>query len=150
MRPGVENGDGGPDEYPRAGPAAPEFEAEALRLRLSLSSTVLVDAVLTPEGRQRLATAVATYVLTLDESLAGHGAAPAAGRGDGLTPRYHDAEAGQVTLHGRGSLQALTAALAHAEGSELRFRSNITLEGLGAWEEHGWVGRKGAHRHGDV
>jgi uncharacterized protein YcbX len=32
--------------------------------------------------------------------------------------------------------------LAHAEDSELRFRSNIALEGLGAWEEHRWVGRK--------
>ena len=46
-----------------------------------------------------------------------------------------------MTLHGRGSLHALTAALAHTEeGSERRFRSNVALEGLGAWEEHRWVG----------
>jgi hypothetical protein len=32
--------------------------------------------------------------------------------------------------------------VANAAGSELRFRSNIALEGLGAWEEHSWVGRK--------
>jgi uncharacterized protein YcbX len=32
--------------------------------------------------------------------------------------------------------------LAHAECSEQRFRSNIALEGLGAWEELRWVGRK--------
>jgi len=36
-----------------------KFKAEALRLRLSFGSTVLADEVLTPEGRQRLATAVA-------------------------------------------------------------------------------------------
>src|ERR671924_1382102 len=120
------------------------FDAKALRLRLSLASTVFVDAVLNPEGKQRLATAVAAYVLTLDENpLAGHPERlPLRVIGDGLTPRYHDAEAGQVTLHGRGSLHALTAALAHAEDSERRFRSNIALEGLGAWEEHSWVGRK--------
>jgi uncharacterized protein YcbX len=121
------------------------FEAEALRLRLSLASTVLADEVLTPEGRQRLATAVAAYVLTLDENpLSGHPERlPLRVIGDGLTPRYHDAEAGQVTLHGRGSLHALTAALAHAEeGSERRFRSNIALEGLDAWEEQRWVGHK--------
>jgi uncharacterized protein YcbX len=121
------------------------FEAEARRLRLCVASTVLVDEVLNPEGRQRLATAVAEYVLTLDENpLAGHPERlPLRVIGDGLTPRYHDAEAGQVTLHGRGSLHALTAALAHAEeGSERRFRSNIALEGLGAWEEQSWVGRK--------
>ncbi|HEY7489762.1 MAG TPA: MOSC N-terminal beta barrel domain-containing protein [Candidatus Tectomicrobia bacterium] len=120
------------------------FEAAALRLRLSCASTVLVDAVLNQAGRQRLATAVAEYVLRLDENpLAGHPERlPLRVIGDGITPRYHDAEAGQVTLHGRGSLQALTAALANAEASELRFRSNIALEGLGAWEEHSWVGRK--------
>lgn len=121
-----------------------KFEEEALRLRISLASTVLVDEVLNNEGRKRLATAVADYVLTLDENpLAGHPERlPLRVIGDGITPRYHDAEAGQVTLHGRGSLQVLTAALANAEGSELRFRSNIALEGLGAWEEHSWVGRK--------
>ena len=120
------------------------FEEEARRLRLSFASTVFVDAVLNQEGRQRLATAVAAYVLTLDENpLAGHPERlPLRVIGDGITPRYHDAEAGQVTLHGRGSLHALTAALRHAEGSERRFRSNIALEGLGAWEELRWVGRK--------
>jgi len=126
------------------------FEEEALRLRLSFASTILADEVLNTEGRKRLATAVADYVLTLDEHpLSGHPERlPLRVIGDGITPRYHDAEAGQVTLHGRGSLQALTAALVNAEDSELRFRSNIALEGLGAWEEHSWVGC--AHRHGCV
>jgi len=113
------------------------FEEAALRLHLSFASTVFVDTVLNQDGRQQLATAVAAYVLTLAENpLAGHPERlPLRVIGDGLTPRYHDAEAGQVTLHGRGSLHALTAALAHAEDCELRFRSNIALEGLGAWEE---------------
>src|SRR5262245_43535267 len=104
-----------------------KFEAEARRLCLSLASTVLVDAVLNQEGRKRLAAAVAEYVLTLDENpLAGHPERlPLRVIGDGLTPRYHDAEAGQVTLHGRGSLHALTAALANTAVSEQRFRSNI-------------------------
>ena len=111
------------------------FEQEARRVRLSFARTVFVDEVLTEEGRQRLATAVAAYVLTLAENpLAGHPERlPLRVIGDGLTPRYHDAEAGQVTLHGRGSLHALTAALAHAAVSERRFRSNIALEGLDAW-----------------
>src|SRR5215470_14688151 len=120
------------------------FEQEARRVRLSCASTVLVDEVLTEEGRQRLATTVAEYVLTLAENpLAGHPERlPLRVIGDGITPRYHDAEAGQVTLHGRGSLHALMAALAHADGSERRFRSNIALGGLGAWEELRWVGRR--------
>ena len=120
------------------------FEEEALRLRISLASTVLVDEVLNNEGRKRIAAAVADYVLKLDENpLSGHPERlPLRVVGDGITPRYHDAEAGQVTLHGRGSLQVLTAAFTNAEVSEVRFRSNIAVEGLGAWEEQSWVGRK--------
>ena len=120
------------------------FEEEALRLRISLASTVLVDEVLNNEGRKRIAAAVADYVLKLDESpLYGHPERlPLRVVGDGLTPRYHDDPAGRVTLHGRGRLHALAAAFRDAEVSELRFRSNIAVEGLGAWEEQSWVGRK--------
>jgi hypothetical protein len=82
-------------------------------------------------------------VLQLDENpLSGHPERlPLRVVGDGQTPRYHDDVAGRVTLHGRGSLQALEAALG-TEVSELRFRSNIAVDGLDAWEEQRWVGRK--------
>ena len=61
--------------------------------------------------------------------------------GDGDTPRYHDEEPGRVTLHARESLRSLENALGK-DVSELRFRSNIAIEGLAAWEEQSWVGRK--------
>jgi uncharacterized protein YcbX len=119
------------------------FDEAALRLQISLGSTELVDEELNSEGRQRIAAILANYVLRLDEN-------PLTGRperlplrviGDGRTPRYHDEEAGRITLHGRESLRALQAALG-TEVSELRFRSNIAVAGLAAWEEQGWVGRK--------
>ena len=44
-------------------------------------------------------------------------------------------------MHGRGSLQALEAAVGQ-EVSELRFRSNIAVDGLSACEEQNWVGQK--------
>jgi uncharacterized protein YcbX len=119
------------------------FDEKALRLRISLGTTELVDEELNPEGRQRIAAVLADYVLRLDEN-------PLMGRperlplrliGDGRTPRYHDEEAGRTTLHGRGSIQALQAALG-TEVSELRFRSNISVDGLRAWEEQDWVGRR--------
>ncbi len=120
------------------------FEEEALRLRISLGGSVLVNEVLNNEGRKRIAGAVADYVLKLDENpLSGHPERlPLRVVGNGITPRYHDAEAGQVTLHGRGSLHALAATFRDAEVSELRFRSNIAVDRLGAWEEQSWVGRK--------
>lgn len=119
------------------------FEEKTLRLCISLENTLFVDEVLTSEGRKRIATALADYVLRLDENpLAGHPERlPLRVIGDGFAPRYHDEEPGWVTLHGRGSLHALAAALG-TEVSELRFRSNISVEGLGAWEEQSWVGRK--------
>ncbi|MCZ6577723.1 MAG: MOSC domain-containing protein [Gammaproteobacteria bacterium] len=120
------------------------FEEKALRLCIRLGDAVLVDEPLDHEGRKRIAAAVEEYVLTLDENpLCGHPERlPLRVVGDGITPRYHDAEAGQITLHGRGSLQALTAAFENVEVSELRFRSNIAVEGPGAWEEQSWVGRR--------
>ncbi|HXV79106.1 MAG TPA: MOSC domain-containing protein, partial [Candidatus Binatia bacterium] len=118
------------------------FDAKALRLRLSFENAVLADEVLTPAGRQRIGAALADYVLKLDENpLADHPERlPLRVVGDGHTPRYHDEEAGEVTLHGRGSLQSLEAALGK-DVSELRFRSNIAVDGLTAWEEQSWVGR---------
>lgn len=120
------------------------FDVNALRLTISLDGKTLVDEVVNDDGRERVAAAVADYVLRLDENpLRGHPERlPLRLIGDGVTPRYTDAEAGQVTLHGRASLRELAAALGGVEVSELRFRSNIALDGLEAWEEQGWVGRK--------
>ena len=119
------------------------FEETTFRLRISLETTALVDGVLNPEGRKRIADGLADYVLKLDENpLSGHPERlPLRVIGDGLAPRYHDDEVGRVTLHGRGSLQALAVALG-TEVSELRFRSNIAIDGLAAWEEQSWVGRQ--------
>jgi len=119
------------------------FDEQALRLHISLGTTVLVDAVMNPEGRKRIAAGLADYVLKLEENpLSNHPERlPLRVIGDGFVPRYHDEEAGRVTLHGRGSLDALAAALGTAV-SEVRFRSNIAVDGLGAWEEQRWVGRK--------
>lgn len=119
------------------------FEEKTLRLCISLENALLVDEVLTPEGRKRIAAVLTDYVLKLDENpLSGHPERlPLRVIGDGIAPRYQDEAAGRVTLHSRGSLYALAEALG-TEVSELRFRSNIAVEGLGAWEEQSWVGRK--------
>jgi uncharacterized protein YcbX len=120
-----------------------KFDEKAFRLRVNFGTAPLVDETLDPEGRSRIGAALADYVLKLDENpLRDHPERlPLRVIGDGYSPRYHDEPEGRVTLHGRGSLQALQTALGN-EVSELRFRSNIAVEGLVAWEEQGWVGRK--------
>jgi uncharacterized protein YcbX len=119
------------------------FDVTTLRLRISLGAEELVDEALNQQGRQRIASALADYVLALDENPLTHHRErlPLRVVGDGHSPRYHDEPPGRVTLHGRRSLQSLEAALGQ-NVSELRFRSNIAVDGLAAWEEQSWVGRK--------
>ena len=69
--------------------------------------------------------------------------------GDGITTRYQDREPGYTTLHGRGSLAAIAAAVNEAPHlTEKRFRSNIAVEDLEPWEEQSWIGR--SLRIGDI
>jgi uncharacterized protein YcbX len=120
-----------------------KFNHETLRLRIQLAGKVLLDEVLDGVGRRRLASTIEQYVLGLEEN-------PIASRmdrlplrvvGDGITPRYQDREPGYTTLHGRGSLAALAAAVTEApELAESRFRSNIAVDGLDTWEEQSWIG----------
>jgi uncharacterized protein YcbX len=113
------------------------YDHAAKRLRIGDT-----EASLDAEGRRRLSAALESYVLSLPENpLSAHpGRLPIRLVGDGTTPRYQDSAKDFVTLHGRASLAALAAATA-PDVSELRFRSNIAVEGLPAWEELAWEGR---------
>ena len=128
-----------------------EFDHESLRLSVRRSGDVLFDDVLDVDGRARFAATLERYVLGLEENpISSHpDRLPLRVVGDGRTSRYQDREPGYVTLHGRGSLAALSTVVAEApEVTERRFRSNIAVDGPGAWEEQGWVG--GSLRVGDT
>lgn len=105
-----------------------------------MEGAVLVNEALDEKGRKKIAAAIENYVLKLDENpLSSHpDRLPLRLVGNGLTPRYQDNEAGQITLHSSASL----AAVGDNDLSELRFRSNIVIDGLAAWAEQSWVGRK--------
>jgi uncharacterized protein YcbX len=120
------------------------FDHRALRLRISHGGAVLADAPLDDAGRKRLSAALQNYVLALAENpLAGHPERlPLKLVGDGSTPRYHDNEGGQATLHSRESLAAVAAAAADPDLSEIRFRSNIAIAGVAAWAEQEWMGQR--------
>ena len=122
----------------------------ARRLRIELDGELLADDALDGAGRRRIEAAVERYVLALTENplLEHPERRPLRLIGDGITPRYQDSEQGQVTLHSRESLAAVGAALHDAALDETRFRSNIAIEGVKAWEEQDWIGRR--VRIGDV
>lgn len=119
------------------------FDRETLRLRIGLQGQVLVDEALHDAGRRRIAAVIGAYVLELDENPLSSqpDRLPLRVVGDGVTPRFQDAEAGYVTLHGRKSLAAVATAAGAPDLSEHRFRSNIAVDGLDAWEEQDWIGR---------
>ena len=128
-----------------------KFDHETLRLRIRLSDEVLFDEVLNAAGRRRFAATIEQYVLGLEENPISSRMArlPLRVVGDGITPRYQDREPGYTTLHGRRSLATVAAAVAETpEVTEHRFRSNIAVDGLDAWEEQSWVGHE--LRIGDV
>ncbi len=123
---------------------AVEFDHRALRLRISHDGTALADEDLGQDGRKRLCAALERYVEGLTENpLSGHRERlPLRLVGDGVTPRYQDNVEGQATLHSRESLAAVAAAIGDPALDEVRFRSNIVIEGVKAWEEHDWFGRR--------
>jgi len=120
------------------------FDADTRHLRIALGNEVLADENIDGEGRRRLAAAVERFVLAQPNNpLAGHPErAPLELIGNGVTPRYQDSERGEITLHSRASLAAAAEAAGDTGLSELRFRSNIAIEDIEAWEELAWIGRR--------
>ncbi|HYD55826.1 MAG TPA: MOSC N-terminal beta barrel domain-containing protein [Burkholderiales bacterium] len=118
-----------------------------LDLKLSNGKLRIADLVeddLSAEGRKRIAAALQEYVLDLDVNpLADHPERlPIRLVGDGVTPRYQDRNTDELTLHGRASLAAAAASAGTPELDEVRFRSNVAVEGLDAWAEQRWDGKR--------
>ena len=126
------------------------FDERSRRLSIRHGDALLADESIDGAGREKLAAAIERYMLALpDNPLAGHHERlPLQLVGDGVTPRYQDSEKGQVTLHSRETVAALGHALGDPALDEVRFRSNIAIEGVEAWTENTWVGRR--LRIGDV
>lgn len=118
------------------------YDHRTRRLRIDANGALLAEAVLDAAGRAQIAAALQDHVLKLNlNPLGGHPERmPLRLIGDGVTPRHQDNEAGQITLHGRASLAAVGAAAGDPNLSELRFRSNIAIEGAAAWDEQSWIG----------
>lgn len=121
-----------------------EFDQQLQRLKISHEKQILAEADLSEAGRQRLVDAVTGYVLSLEENplKSQPTRLPLKLVGDGVTPSYQDNAKGMVTLHSRESLASAALAFNAEPLDEARFRHNIVIEGVTAWEEQSWVGRK--------
>jgi len=120
------------------------FDHAAQRLHIEHDDAVVFDGAMDESGRKQLAAVIGEYVRGLEVNPIGDRTdrLPLRVVGDG-TPRYQDREPGYVTLHGKSSVAAVAAHVGEAHDLvERRFRSNIAVDGLGAWAEQDFVGRR--------
>lgn len=94
------------------------------------------------EDRLDLCEALGEFVSSLDVNpLVGHPErVPLKLLGDGREGVFHDNAAGSLTLYSAESLKALESHM----GTEIdgrRFRANVVIDGIDAWEELAWSGR---------
>ncbi|WP_226533773.1 MOSC domain-containing protein [Microbacterium paraoxydans] len=117
------------------------YDDETRRLRIEHAGTMLVEAGLDDDGRRELTAAVTEFVLATPEGrgLRRPGRLPLALVGDGETSRFQDRPRGYVSVHGRGSIDALGEAL-EMTVDDRRFRSNVVIEDAAPWSELEWTG----------
>jgi hypothetical protein len=129
-------------DTPSIGPLTLTFDDDTQRVRLGQGRDVVLDVGLDEGGRRVLCDYVTNVLLEGPQAdrLREPGRLPLALVGDGHTPQFQDRPRGFVSVHGRGSLLALSEAVG-ADLDERRFRSNIAVDGLDAWDELTWAGR---------
>lgn len=127
---------------PGLGLLGASLDSGGSRLSVTRGGETLVEAALDEAGREQIAAAVGRYIATLDEN-------PLRDRpertplrlvGDPTTPSLADHTSRHISVIARASIEALAEAM-DAEVDERRFRGNVLLEGVDAWDEFGWVGR---------
>ncbi|MCX8276832.1 MAG: MOSC domain-containing protein [Dehalococcoidia bacterium] len=120
-----------------------DFNDESRVLTLNHVGGILASGSIdSSEDRTRLSKILAEFVTDLKiNPLAGHPErVPLNLIGDGRQGLFHDFEDGGVTLFSAESLKALESQMGTAVDGR-RFRTNVIIEGVEAWEELGWTGQ---------
>lgn len=120
-----------------------QFDQNRLTLDIRGPGGFAVAGDLSEAGRRKLSAAVAEFVRETAEGkrLARAGRLPLHLIGDGVRARFQDRARGYVTLHNRASLRQLEAAV-EVELDEVRFRSNIAVDGWEPWQEDELLGQR--------
>ncbi|MBW4489330.1 MAG: MOSC domain-containing protein [Trichocoleus desertorum ATA4-8-CV12] len=103
---------------------------------------LLAEATNTPLGRDRISAFFTGYLAALQPTATARHPEKAPLRlvGDGNSTRYPDRDPVHISLISQASLEDLSQKLGH-EVDPRRFRPNILLTGIPAWEELSWVGK---------
>lgn len=103
---------------------------------------LLAEATNTPLGRDRIGAFFTGYLAALQPTATARHPKKAPLRlvGNGHSTRYPDRNPVHISLINQASLEDLGQRLGHAIDAR-RFRPNILLQGIPAWEELNWVGK---------
>lgn len=135
-------------DFPALAALRTRYDDTSRRVTIEHDGTVLVESTLDAEGRSELSAALTDFVLATPDGrrLRRPGRLPLVLVGDGETSRFQDRPRGYVSVHSRGSVDALGDALGMSI-DDRRFRSNVVVDGIDAWSELDWSGEV---RIGDV
>lgn len=124
------------------------FDPATQRVCITHDDALLIDTTLDEDGRAELVEIMTAFVADSPDwkMLQREGRLPLVLVGDGESSRFQDRSRGFVTVHSEASVDALNAALGQ-QVDDRRFRSNIVIDGVGAWDELDWQGEV---RIGDV
>lgn len=128
-------------DFPALAALRTSYDDASARIRIELDGTLLVEAGLDPAGRAQLVQAITDFVLTTSDArrLQRPGRLPLVLVGDGETSRFQDRPQGYVSAHSRASVEALGEELP-LRIDDRRFRSNVVVDGVDAWDELDWTG----------
>lgn len=126
------------------------FDGETVTF--SEDDEVVVAAGLDPAGRRELADRVADWVLAGPDArrLDRPGQLPLTLVGDGATSRFQDRPRGFVSLHSSASVEAVAGYASGVTVDSRRFRSNVVVDDMPAWQELDWAADGAGIRVGDI
>jgi len=119
------------------------FDDDSRVLTLKYENEIFTEGSIdSEEDRLDLSEAVGEFVTSLEVNpLVGHPErVPLNLIGDGHQGLFHDSQDGGVTLHSVESLKALESHMSTTLDGR-RFRTNVVIEGVEAWEELAWTGQ---------
>jgi uncharacterized protein YcbX len=128
-------------DFPALATLKTSYDDRSRTVRIDLEGSTLVEAGLDEAGRADLADAVTEFVLASAEGrrIRRPGRLPLVLVGDGVTSRFQDRARGYVSVHSRGSVDALSDALGFGI-DDRRFRSNVVVDDVAPWSELDWTG----------
>lgn len=141
------------ESFPSLAALRVTYDHATRRVRITHDDALLIDVALDAAGRAELTEIVTAFVLDSPEwkQLQRPGRLPLVLVGDGERSRFQDRSRGFVTVHSEASVEAVNDALPNKAPSlkldDRRFRSNVVIDGVDAWDELSWAGEV---RIGDV